>query len=95
MTWRTSSSVRRYLVLGPRGRSWSPRAPLLEVALFDLEIALFGVVVLLGGGGGSQAVALPFDEHHEFVGDDIVGEDGEGTGVAQEGGLRERQGEHG
>jgi len=60
--------------LGPRAGLGARGLP-LQVARFDLEVALFGVVVLAGGGGGAQARALAFDGMASFVGDDVIGED--------------------
>ena len=79
---------------GTAGQVLETEGSLLQVTRFDLEVALFGVVVLAGGGGGAQAGALAFDEHGQLVRDDVVGEDSEGTGLAHEGRLIEREGEH-
>jgi hypothetical protein len=45
----------------------------------ELEIALFAEAELACGLEGSEALALALDEHGEFAGDFVVGEDGEGT----------------
>jgi len=59
--------------LGTAGEVLKAEGTLFAEAGAQLEVALFGVVVLAGGGGGTQAVAFAFQEHGEFVGDDVVG----------------------
>ena len=63
--------------------------------LAELEIALFTEAELACGGGGTEALALAFDEHGEFVGDLVVGAEGERAGGTDEELLLEIDLEHG
>ena len=80
--------------LGTAGEILETEGTLGEEAGAQLEVTLFGVVVLAGGSGGAQAAAFALQEHGEFEGDGVVGGDAQGTALADEGGLVAGEGEH-
>jgi len=55
-----------------------------EEGAADLEVTLLAEAKLLGGGEGSESLALALDEHGEVAGDLVGGGDGERTGGADE-----------
>jgi len=58
--------------LGSAFLSLQCRGPLLREGRTELKVALPAEAELLGGLAGSQALAFPFDEHGQLVGDLVV-----------------------
>ena len=57
---------------------------MLTIEFEQLEIALFAEAELLSGLGGSNALALAFDEHGEAGDDEVIGENRELSGGAED-----------
>ena len=51
----------------------------------ELEVTLSGEAELARSGQRSEAIAFALEDHEEFAGDFIVGGDGKGPGVGDEG----------
>ena len=57
---------------------------MFTIELEQLKISLFTEVELFSGLGGAKAFALPFDEHGQSGDDEIIGQNGEFSGRADD-----------
>jgi hypothetical protein len=62
---------------------------MLTIEFEQLKISLFAEAELLGGIGGTESFALAFDEHGEAGDDEVIAENGELSGGADDAECRQ------